>query len=85
LPSPVPGPCAETLAPGVAGEALKLATSLHTVAVSVHAAPAAGGLGPLVEELADFGFSGHLDLSDLWRWVRAGKRGPGESAGGREG
>jgi hypothetical protein len=54
--------------PGVAAEALALAlVAVGTVVVAVQAAPASGGLAPLVAELAHF--SGHLDLTELWRWV----------------
>ncbi len=41
-----------------------------TVAVNVQPAPGTGGLAPLVAQPSHF--SGHLDLTELWRWVMVG-------------
>jgi hypothetical protein len=66
---PCPALRAETLAAGVAEEALAVATEagVGTVAVDVQPALCTGGLAPLVSQPSHF--SGHLDLSELWQWV----------------
>jgi hypothetical protein len=61
-------PCVETLAPGVAGEALALAgEALGRIELDVRTVPDAGGLAHLLGQLSHY--SGHLDLRMLWRWV----------------
>ncbi len=65
--------CADTLAPGLMEEALAVAAeaAVGTVAVDVcRCAPGTVGLAPLVAQPSHF--SGHLDLTELWRWVGGG-------------
>jgi hypothetical protein len=44
-----------------------LAAEVGTVVVDVQPAPSRGRLAPLVAQPSQF--SGHLDLTELWRWV----------------